>query len=584
MTALAVLALLSCGATSHRSPPQPPQPEPGPEPSGRLSFEGIALTEELERTVVPVATATARIGGQVHPIDFHVLGRSGQGSFGVAVDESGALLGQPCHDQDFNSLLSAHGQPFLISHFECTPGSAYVSRLAQGASGELSVLDTAPVDWSGWGGLWFPCAGQVTSWGTHLGSEEYEPNAWNWGRAGAQWDPWGAWEGMGRYWTQTEDPSPYLYGWITEVEITDAQGSSRAIKHGALGRFSHELGFVVGDDRTVYLSDDGSAVGWFMFVADAAGDLSAGTLYAARFSPRVGSDGLQITWISLGHATDAQIRAAIDARITLDDLFQITEPSPDGSCPEGSTWTHHSHGVECLRLAEPTDTIEDPAVLASRLETRRYAAMLGASTELEKAEGVTWDPDSERVYLAVSKVDGRMRAEPGAGQDHLALQPNRCGGVWGGDTAAGQVDADGVAIDSELVMTSLAPVLSGRPLDSADPGGNTCAVDGLANPDNITLLPGHGLMMIGEDTSQHRNNVLWAYDLETEQLTRVLAAPRGGEVTGIYWVPDLGGFGYLTVAVQHPWAELPEGEAVPEFVTDEDLRSFTGYLGPFPRL
>ena len=28
-------------------------------------------------------------------------------------------------------------------------------------------------DW----GLWVPCAGSVTPWGTHLGSEEYEPDA-----------------------------------------------------------------------------------------------------------------------------------------------------------------------------------------------------------------------------------------------------------------------------------------------------------------------------------------------------------------------------------------------------------------------
>ena len=28
-------------------------------------------------------------------------------------------------------------------------------------------------------GIWIPCAGSVTSWNTHLGSEEYEPDAKN---------------------------------------------------------------------------------------------------------------------------------------------------------------------------------------------------------------------------------------------------------------------------------------------------------------------------------------------------------------------------------------------------------------------
>lgn len=29
---------------------------------------------------------------------------------------------------------------------------------------------------SDWGGLWTPCAGSVTPWNTHIGSEEYEPD------------------------------------------------------------------------------------------------------------------------------------------------------------------------------------------------------------------------------------------------------------------------------------------------------------------------------------------------------------------------------------------------------------------------
>lgn len=33
------------------------------------------------------------------------------------------------------------------------------------------------MDWSEYGGLWVPCAGSVTPWKSHLGSEEYEPDA-----------------------------------------------------------------------------------------------------------------------------------------------------------------------------------------------------------------------------------------------------------------------------------------------------------------------------------------------------------------------------------------------------------------------
>ena len=41
---------------------------------------------------------------------------------------------------------------------------------------KLSVISQVPTNWSDWGGLWTPCAGSVSPWTTHLGSEEYEPN------------------------------------------------------------------------------------------------------------------------------------------------------------------------------------------------------------------------------------------------------------------------------------------------------------------------------------------------------------------------------------------------------------------------
>ena len=78
----------------------------------------------------------------------------------------------------------------------------------------------------------------------------------------------------------------------------------------------------------------------------------------------------------------------------------------------------------------------------------------------------------------------------------------------------------------------------------------------------------------------HANAVLWSWDVRTRELVRVMIAPPGGEMTGLQWIPDLFGHGYLTVVVQHPWAVKDP----PADVTDEDRRAFTGYLGPFPPL
>ncbi len=58
--------------------------------------------------------------------------------------------------------------------------------------------------------------------------------------------------------------SPYKYGYITEV------------KHYSMGRVSSEMSLVMPDQRTVYITDDGDNRGFYKYVADNAGDLTAG--------------------------------------------------------------------------------------------------------------------------------------------------------------------------------------------------------------------------------------------------------------------------------------------------------------------
>ena len=79
---------------------------------------------------------------------------------------------------DFTSLLRVRGRTFSFTHLEDTPGGVMFSELAQDpTTGELSMTSTAPVDLSSTGGIWIPCAGSVTPWQSHLGSEEYPPDA-----------------------------------------------------------------------------------------------------------------------------------------------------------------------------------------------------------------------------------------------------------------------------------------------------------------------------------------------------------------------------------------------------------------------
>lgn len=576
---------VGCGA---RSPA--PVPEASAPPVVRsLRFEDVGPDAGPATRVAPLASPRAVLDGREIPIGYRVLARSGEPGFGEIRSADGTRAIDTCHDQDFDSLLWAFDRPFLVSHFECAPGDVVISPLDQDAEGGLTRAGAVSADFDDLGGVWLPCAGQVSPWGTHLGSEEYEPDARAWKPDGTlSPDPYDTWRDQVRRYDDPRAANPYHYGWTPEIRVTSADGASEAVKRLAPGRFSHEVAFVLPDGRTTYLSDDGTAVGFFLFVADRAGDLSAGALYAARFTPGAATGEATVGWVPLGHATDAQVRAWIDADVRFGDLFEVGEPTGAGDCPEGFRWTRHHYGTECLKLAPPSAKVPDPALAASRLETRRYAAWLGATTELEKGEGVTWDPESRRVFLAVSAIAGRL-AEGGdagapAGADHLALPPNPCGMVWAGSTAGGVADTEGRPIDSGAVVVAMAPELAGTPLDPPDAAGNRCAPDGIANPDNLTLLPGYGLLMVAEDTRRHAHAALWAHDLRTRERVRVLVAPTGGEITGIHWIPDLGGFGYLTAVVQHPWGELGKDAVIPPEITEDDKRAFTGVIGPFPSL
>lgn len=58
---------------------------------------------------------------------------------------------------------------------------------------------------------------------------------------------------------------------------------------------------------------------------------------------------------------------------------------------------------ECLKLKPGKEKA------AAFLETRRYAALKGATTELNKEEGITYNPASRKLYIAMSDVSNGMK-------------------------------------------------------------------------------------------------------------------------------------------------------------------------------
>ena len=564
-----------------------------------LSFASAAVPVLDEDKAKVWASPSVSVDGSGREIGFHTILRSGDELdgqvYGLLYDVNGAALQQEdesydiSQSNDFASLLDLEYGLFMVSHFEDRPGAMYLTELSQdSATGLLTPVSTRNIDFSGIYGGWVHCAGSVTPWQTHLGSEEYEPDA----RlvdftTGTKTEPDGVTEdsyyhAMDAYYDGDRTQlNPYYYGYPIEVAVTDADGATEVTKHFAMGRTALELAYVMPNQQTVYMSDDGTNVGLFRFEADAAGDLSSGTLYAAKLDQTSAEDGGQfdLSWIDLGHADNSEIEALLTGagRLTFDDIFDARVPAEDGSCPVGYASVNHGHMEtagdtfqECLILNEGMEQA------ASRLETRRYAAYLGATTELRKEEGITFDPDSMTLYVAMSEVRKGMADNDAThdigGNNDIRLPENACGTVY-----ALNVDSDYVAYDMQGIV-------SGTPLEySTDSmfANNTCDINGIANPDNITFIEDYATLIIGEDTgSGHQNDAIWAYNLDTEKLTRIQTTPYGSETTSPYIYRNIGGYGYLMSVIQHPYGESDQDK----LADPADAAAYTGYVGPFPPL
>jgi len=244
------------------------------------------------------------------------------------------------------------------------------------------------------------------------------------------------------------------------------------------------------------MSQDGNRVGFFMFVADRAGDLSAGTLHAAIWRQESAENGgrARLDWIGLGRATDDEVQDLIENGIQFSDIFEAADMSERGQCPVGFGGINTENGPECLQLRSGMETA------ASRLETLRYAAMQGATTEFQRGEGITFDSDSGMLYLALTQVQKGM--EDGGKDDRGSLNDirfaaNPCGAVYALET---EFD---FLIDSQYVAKTMEAAVIGQPkkYPKGDPlAVNRCDVDAIANPDNLTFISGYGTLIIAEDS------------------------------------------------------------------------------------
>ncbi|SAK65974.1 PhoX family protein [Caballeronia ptereochthonis] len=409
------------------------------------------------------------------------------------------------------------------------------------ATGKLTLVSYSNVDTSKANGLWITCGASLSPWNTHLSSEEYEPDAATLS-TNSQFKAYS----KNLYGDETKARA-YHYGHLPEVTVhPDGTGTIR--KHYCLGRISHELIQVMPDKRTVLMGDDATNGGLFMFIADKEADLSAGTLYVAKWTQTssAGAGSATLTWLNLGHATSDEIENLANT-LTIADIMDIVTDEKNPPADASYTRIHYSGKFNWIRIKPGMEKA------AAFLETHRYAALRGASMGFTKLEGTTVNAKDKVLYSAMSQIVSSM-VKGNAHSTDIALDKSiNSGAVYALNMKGEQRDIGGAAIDSEWVPVDMAApaALVGEDLASADALGNTANPERVANPDNLKFSEKLRTLFIGEDSGMHVNNFLWAYNVDTRTLSRILSTPSGAESTGLHAVDEINGWTYIMSNFQH---------------------------------
>jgi secreted PhoX family phosphatase len=441
---------------------------------------------------------------------------------------------------DFNGFIpadDASDEGYLFTNWETTPGMVSRLHITQASNtSEWTVLEQRNLDFRPVKGTWTNCFGTVSPWATPLTSEEYEPDAQSWFTTGGS--------GAKRMKTYLgEFGNAYRYGYIVEIE--DPQGDPTPVKRYAMGRFSHENSVVMPDEQTVYLSDDGTGTVFFKFIADEPGDLSAGTLYAARANQQRGDNpaevGFTLDWLELAHATEEEVESWIAE-------YDDQQPSPNANYITDEEVTAWANGNA------PDDRV-------AFLESRKAAAAVGATDEFRKMEGVNIRDGAQPgdfLYMAMSEINQTMADNKGdlqlEGENYGAVYRMRLQGnydvrqmepvVVGGDHATicggcpydanpntkssvcqdcafnpnkektEHNSADQSAATNARGMqkaTTQVRTLAGRGMTAlAETSESIDSENTIANPDNLVVMP-DGRVIIGEDSGIHSPDMLWIY-------------------------------------------------------------------------
>ena len=409
------------------------------------------------------------------------------------------------------------------------------------ASGKLTLVKYTPVDTSSAQGLWITCGSSLSPWNTHLSSEEYEPDA-PFAHENTRFRTFS----KNLYGNETS-ANPYNYGHLPEITV-NPDGTGTLVKHYCLGRISHELVEVMPDRRTVLMGDDFTNSGLFLFIADKEADLSSGTLYVAKlgqgFSINPKDEGAKLSWIKLGHATSDEIKK-LALTLKPSDIMTVLKTDPND---DTFTKIYYDGIANWVKLKPGMDKA------AAFLETHRYAYLMGGSMGFSKMEGTSANLKDKVAYFALQNIQDSM-IKGGKGWNSQSMielnKPLIAGAIMTSKLEGNQRDQSGHPINSDWVPSQLSALIAGQDIEQ-DELGNLANPDTISNPDNLKFSEKLRTLFIGEDSSTHVNNFIWAYNVDTKKLSRLASMPSGAEATGLSVVDSLNGWTYITANFQHP--------------------------------
>ncbi|KIM11911.1 MAG: hypothetical protein KU37_03400 [Sulfuricurvum sp. PC08-66] len=538
--------------------------------SALITTDTTGKEEKYPLRYVPLLSSGDTVAGSTH-------------AFGAVLDAKGAALTSNdgsvwiSNGQDANTLIYDGNATYLLTHFENRIGAITQTTLTL-KEGAIVPTAITPIDFSSIRGISNVCAGSRAPWNAHLGGEESSADALladpaspfyvDCALAKNQGEGYCALSmTMQRYLGKSEKFNAHRYGYI--VEATVEKGEPKVARHYVSGKYTPEMAIVMEDNRTMYISDDGGDNGFYKLVLDEAVTHFTprwkGTLYAAKFTPTDGVMGYDVAWIALGQGDDATIEALIERRPVTSDFFELSLTPKKGMrkiVEDGYTYYMRP---KTLGESKRIHTQAELELGRAFLESRKWAAYLGASINLKKEEGIAYDPKGHRIFLALSKIDG-----------------NNCGAVYA-------MPLDKTYSATRMEAIAVGEVLTPSHPDYARYGDRyACHPDKVANPDNIAFV-GYDTLMIGEDTSSHYVNMLWAYNTRDKSLTRVATLPTGGEVTGIS-AGNVEGKSVLFFNIQHPMGDVCKAANkasgcnadIIEQSRPEDERGVVGYIDGLP--